>query len=133
MTKGTERLPPKEGKGQGTVLVSRIWPARAFLYAELKEAGLDVYGVDAVDDLAEALWRWPDRFGAVLLDPAEFPADEVTRAVGMARRAGLSVLLVAGSWDLDRLADRVAGARVLRKPVTIGAVVDAVRRALQAR
>ncbi|WP_025323462.1 hypothetical protein [Deferrisoma camini] len=115
------------------MLVSRIWPARAFLYAELKEAGLDVCGVDAVDDLAEALWRWPDRFGAVLMDPAGFPADDVARAVRMARRAGLSVLLVAGPWDLDRLADRVTGARMLRKPVTIGAVVDAVRRTLRAR
>ena len=133
MTKGGERLPPLEEKGQGVVLVSRIWPARAFLYAELKEAGLDVYGVDAVDDLAEAMWRWPDRFGAVLMDPAGFPADDVARAVRMARRAGLSVLLVAGPWDLDRLADRVTGARMLRKPVTIGAVVDAVRRTLRAR
>ncbi|NOY44387.1 MAG: hypothetical protein GXP50_02900 [Deltaproteobacteria bacterium] len=113
------------------MLVSRIWPARAFLYAELKEAGLDVYGVDAVDDLAEALWRWPGRFGVVLMDPAEFPADDVVRAVELARRAGLSALLVVGPWDLDRLADRTAGARMLRKPVTIGAVVDAVRRALR--
>ncbi len=133
MTKGTERLPSPEEKGQGAVLVSRVWPARAFLYAELKEAGLDVYGVDAVADLAEALWQWPRRFGVVVMDPAGFPGGDVARAVGLARRAGLDVLLVAGPWDVDRLADRAAGAWVLRKPVTIGAVVEAVRRALRRR
>ncbi|RMG87145.1 MAG: hypothetical protein D6708_13315 [Candidatus Dadabacteria bacterium] len=112
------------------VLFSARWPSRAFLYAELREAGVDVYGVDRLADLREALWRWPDRFCGILVDAAGISETHLEALGNLAARAGLLVLALAGPWDRERVRAAVPAARILAKPVSIGQVVDAVRELL---
>ncbi|GAB4259716.1 hypothetical protein [Deferrisoma sp.] len=113
-----------------SLLFSVEWPSRAFLYAELREAGVDVYGVDRLEDLREALWRWPGRFRGILVDAAGISGANLESLGNLAARAGLFVLALAGPWDRERVRAAVPTARILGKPVSVGQVVDAVRELL---
>ena len=132
MCTGTGRLHGIGEKGRGVLLLSRAWPRRALVYAALKEAGVDVYGVETPEDAAEALWSWPGRFRLLLVDVAGMEAGEVGDALGRARRAGLGGLVVAGPFERRRVPeDLPRGFRVVPKPVSVEALVAAVAEALE--
>ncbi len=123
----TGRLHAAREKGRGVLLLSRDWPRRALVYAALKEAGVDVYGVETPEDAAEALWSWPGRFGLLLLDVAGMEAAEVRAAVGRACGAGLGGLVVAGPFERHRVPEDLPGGfRVVPKPISVEALVTAV-------
>ena len=127
MCTGTGRLHDAEEKGRGVLLLSRGWPRRALVYAALKEAGVDVYGVDTPEDAAQALWSWPGRFRLLLLDVTGMGAADVQAAVDRAHGAGLGGLVVAGPFERHRVpGDLPGGFRVVGKPVSVEALVSAV-------
>lgn len=126
---GARRMEGGSGEG-GVVLVSRSWPARAFLYAQLREADVDVHGVESVEELAAAVGTWPRRFGTVLMDATAFAESEVVAATEDVRARVISLILVAGPWESGAADFERAGGKVLRKPVAVGEVVEAVRSTL---
>ncbi len=119
------------GRGQGVILLSRAWPERAFLYASLREAGLDVLGVEHPADAEAALWAWPGRFRLVLVDAGGFARRDLDRILARAGPGGADVLVLAGPFESARLPrPSPPGLRVVPKPVAVAEVVEAVVQAL---
>jgi hypothetical protein len=104
------------------------WP-RAFLRAELIERGYDATGFVTLEDAAKRLMRGRALRPALLvLDRRDQVMDESTSA--LLSRQEVPVLAVA---DIAHPGDAPAGpvVEILRRPVTIGAIADAVDRRLR--
>ncbi len=126
---GDERV--VTAKKQGVILLSRAWPERAFLYASLQEAGVDVLGVESPADAEAALWAWPERFGLVVVDVRGFARKDLDRLFSRAGPGGPGLLVLAGPFESVSLpARKPAGLRVIPKPVAVAEVVRAVCQAL---
>lgn len=123
-----QRLPKGSRSVQpGVLLLGRAWPARAYLYASLREAGVDVYGIEDPVEAAVALSRWPRRFGLLVMDAARYSRSEVAAALGLCARARVPALMLCGVFEESSLpAPLPADVSVLRKPVAVGRVVEAV-------
>jgi len=116
---------------QGVILLSRAWPERAFLYASLREAGVDVLGVESPADAVAALWAWPGRFGLVVMDARGFTRDDLDRIFSRVGPEGPGLLVLAGPFEAVLLPPhRPPGVRVVAKPVAVAEVVQAVLQAL---
>jgi len=106
------------------------WP-RAYLRAELIERGYDATGFATLRDAALRLTMSRSRRPALLiidmdmLDPHEHAADQEGRALFI--RAGVPLLIVAPA-HYHRDEDAAPLVEVLRRPVAIGDVADAVDR-----
>jgi hypothetical protein len=108
------------------IVGSEHWP-RAFLRAELIERGHDAVGFatlrDAVTGLAISPSSRPD---LIVLDLHELPvADE--ELVGSLFRYGVPIVAIAGAAEAgdERLRDH-PWAAFLRRPITIGAIVESI-------
>ena len=94
------------------------WP-RAMLRAELIERGLDAVGYITVRDAIESLpSRTPD---AIVADLRGQPMPLVEKLL----QIGVPVLVIAGMPEINDLPDR-PWAAVLRRPITLGEIADAV-------
>jgi len=94
------------------------WP-RALLRGELIEHGFDAVGFETVGDASDALlMRPPD---IIVIDVHGQP---IPQAVNLLR-IGVPVIVIAGATDVQELPD-VDWAAVLRRPVSIGEIVDVV-------
>jgi hypothetical protein len=101
------------------------WP-RAYLRAELIERGYDAEGFEALRDcLARLAARPGHRPRAIVVDLAGEAADD--RLFAAVFRKGIPMIAVAGAEDAaaSRLHD-LPWTVFLRRPVTIGAIADAV-------
>ena len=118
-------------KKQGVILLSRAWPDRAFLYASLREAGVDVLGLESPADAEAALWAWPERFGLMVVDVRGFTRKDLDRAFSLCGPGGPHALVLAGPFEAVLLPPRSPPAvRVIAKPVAVAEVVRAVLQAL---
>lgn len=104
------------------------WP-RAYLRAELIERGYDATGFVSVKDAVRRLIVARSQRPALLVvDLAGQLIDEKLRATLIGER--LPILAIAGSAYADR--DRPGlFVGVLRRPLTIGAIADAVERLMR--
>lgn len=113
---------------RGVLLLGRVWPDRAYLYASFREAGLDVYGVEEPVDAVVAADRWPRRFAVLVMDVAGYRREEVAAVAAVGNRSRLAVLLLCGPFETERLPKPLPShAAVLRKPVSVGQVLQEVR------
>lgn len=108
------------------LLIQREWPARALLKAELEEAGWEVLGADTLRlalDLSAARGFRPDVF---LVDAMGLSADagDLQDLQFMRGRAPL-LLLQSSQYDLSDAA--LSPSAILRRPFTVGDVVNALR------
>jgi hypothetical protein len=106
------------------------WP-RACLRAELIERGHDAVGFETVNDLLVALATPRPRPAAVVLVLEGLAL--TPHALGVLERTGIPLVAVAGA--VEAAAPLVRGRRwaaLLRRPVSLGAVVGAVKRVLAA-
>jgi hypothetical protein len=105
------------------------WP-RAYLRAELIERGYDAVGFPALRDALVALPIARARRRGPALVVVDLAALEVEpRLLGALGQAGAPVLGVAGAAAAeDQLVRGFPWAALLRRPVTLGAIADAVER-----
>ncbi|HLK90485.1 MAG TPA: hypothetical protein VKZ18_11355 [Polyangia bacterium] len=119
--------------GSVWIIDSEHWP-RAYLRAELIERGHDAVGFAA---LAEALVRLALRGRRPELVVVDLDGEGIDpRALDILFRAGLRVVGIGGAAAWETEARRVPShpwAGLLRRPLTIGDVADAVERQLAAR
>jgi DNA-binding response OmpR family regulator len=103
------------------------WP-RAYLRAELLERGFDADGYATVRDAVRALALSRARRPAlIVVDLSGQAGDE--RLVSALFRPGAPVVAIVGAAAASDLHTRAhPWAAVLRRPVTIGAIADAVER-----
>ncbi len=111
------------------LLIQPQWPARALLKAELEEAGWEVLGADTsrlAIDLTTARGFRPD---AVVVDTVGLSVDaaDLQELQFMRGRAPL-LLLQSSQYDPPDAA--LSPSAVLRRPFTIGDVVNALRQLL---
>jgi len=116
-----------EGPGGPRVWIVNAdhWP-RAYLRAELIERGYDATGFETVQDAIGRLRRARALRPALLIvDLHDQTFDDDSRAALL--RAGVPILVVADATHADdgRLGPPV---ETLRRPLTIGAIADAVDR-----
>jgi hypothetical protein len=108
------------------IVGSEHWP-RAFLRAELIERGHDAVGFDTLGDAVTGLATSPSsRPDLIVLDLHELPvADE--ELVGSLFRYGVPIVAIAGAAEAgdERLRDH-PWAGFLRRPITIGAIVESI-------
>ena len=94
------------------------WP-RALLRGELIEHGFDAVGYETVHDAIESLpMRPPD---AIVVDLLGQPVPQVAKLPMI----GVPVIAIGGAIELESLPDLDLAA-VLRRPVSIGEIVDVV-------
>jgi DNA-binding response OmpR family regulator len=94
------------------------WP-RALLRAELIERGFDAVGYETVRDAIDSLpWRAPD---VIVVDVKGQPMPLVERLL----KIGVPVIAVGGVPDINDLPNG-AWAAVLRRPISLGEIADAV-------
>jgi hypothetical protein len=94
------------------------WP-RALLRAELIERGFDAVGFITVDDALRAIpLRWPD---VIVVDLRNLARNEAERLFG----ASVPVIGVAGVAP-EPWTEELPFTRVLRRPISIGEIADAV-------
>jgi hypothetical protein len=122
------------GRPRGTIWIidSDHWP-RAYLRAELIERGYDAVGFAAVADALAALALHRRRPDLVVIE-LEGQRPEAMALDGLFR--GIPMLGVAGAaaWETEsRRAPAHPWAGLLRRPLTIGEIADAVERQLAAR
>mgnify|MGYP005841848815 CR=1 FL=1 len=108
------------------------WP-RAFLVAELTERGFEARGYEEVGDAVVDLYRlFRDRPAAMVLDLREQPHDAPTLRALLG--AGVPVVLVAGALELaEPLVQDLPWSAVLRRPVSVGQICDAVEELVRTR
>jgi hypothetical protein len=105
------------------------WP-RALLRAELIERGLDAIGFLSIDEAILRLAVEKQRRPRLVL--VNLTGQEVTAAaVALLSSAGAPVVGVAGA--VDTAGERLALTEVLRRPLSLGEIADAVERLLGAR
>jgi FixJ family two-component response regulator len=106
------------------------WP-RACLRAELIERSYDAVGWVALDEALAALRRPAiERPAVVVLELRGQPIDEERLAA--LESTAIPVVLIGGAIELAEPAlGRLTCARVLPRPVTLGAVADAVQELLR--
>jgi hypothetical protein len=99
------------------------WP-RASLRAELIERGYDAIGFESARDAVAALRVPGSRPGVVVADLAGQQDGEALSALA---RLGCRLLAIGGAVELGGAAARaVPWAELLRRPVSLGSVADAV-------
>jgi DNA-binding response OmpR family regulator len=110
------------------VIGSDHWP-RAYLRAELIERGYDAIGYAAIRDALAELAMFPSRRPrVVVLDLHDRIGDE--KAVEALLRHGAPVIALAGAAEAaEDLLHAHRWAALLRRPLTIGAIVEAVGQA----
>jgi DNA-binding response OmpR family regulator len=103
------------------------WP-RAMLRAELIERGYDATGYLTVDQALVELMRNPtEKPQAIILD---LGGQAITHALLSAlAREGIATVILGGAVELgDPLIRKFTWAGVLRRPFTIGEVVDRIKK-----
>lgn len=126
-----ERAPIPD-RATSVLLIAGDLNVRRFLYAELREAG---YDVTPLPGLAGALQTaLPERVGpaAIVIDVSGDP-DATPEAVEAlrARARGAPLVVIAGALGAASWAALPQPVTVLRRPVTIGEVVEALQGALR--
>ena len=114
------------------LLVAADWQSRALLLAELQEAGYSVIAAPGLRHAYRALLGGKARPRLILLDASgdEDAIPAYVEALGELAPGALLIVLV-GAYDLatwQPLRDHAA--EVLRRPLTVGEAVEAVRRGL---
>ena len=100
------------------IIDTEQWP-RALLRAELIERGFDAVGYETVRDAIDSL---PDRPpDAIVVDLKGQPMPLVERLL----KIGVPVIVVGGVPDINDLPEG-GWAAVLRRPVSLGEIADAV-------
>jgi hypothetical protein len=100
------------------------WP-RAYLRAELIERGWDAVGFASLRDcLARLITARAPRPRAIVVDLAGEAADD--RLFAAVFREGIPMIAVAGAEDAASHVRELPWAVFLRRPLTIGAIADAV-------
>lgn len=108
-------------------VVGRKWRARALLRAQLREEGYEALGMETAADALEALGRPGSSVPDVLfLDPrgGTLGPGEASLLGRIAASPPPEVLVLAGAGEECP----VAHAAVVRRPVSIAALVDRIRR-----
>ena len=104
------------------VIDAEHWP-RALLRGELIERGFDAVGYETVHDAIESLpWRRPD---AIVVDLRGQAMPQIEKLP----RVGVPVVVIGGVPEVNELPS-AAWAVVLRRPVSIGEVAQAVAASL---
>jgi hypothetical protein len=104
------------------------WP-RALLRAELIERGYDAIGFESVDDAIVRLAAdRPRRPRLVVLDLAGQPV--TPGVVALLSAGGVPVLGIAGAVEATAARETLGLTRVLRRPLSLGEIADAVDRTL---
>jgi hypothetical protein len=105
------------------------WP-RALLRAELIERGLDAVGFRSIDEAILRLAVEQQRRPRLVL--VNLTGQELTAAaVALLSSGGVPVVGVAGAQDTS--GERLGLTEVLRRPLSLGEIADAVERLLGAR
>jgi DNA-binding response OmpR family regulator len=100
------------------IINSDHWP-RALLRGELIEHGFDAVGFETLSDAFDALvTRAPD---VIVVDVHGQPTPQTVNLL----RIGVPVIVIAGATEMQDLPD-VDWAAVLRRPISIGEIVDVV-------
>ena len=107
------------------IIDAEQWP-RVMLRAELIERGLDAVGYETAGDAIESL---PSRPPNVIVANLR---GQAPRLVERLLAIGVPVLIIAGAPEIDDL-PQGAWAAVLRRPVSIGEIADAIGARLDER
>lgn len=114
------------------LLAAADWQSRALTLAELQEAGYEVMAVPGVRYAARALIRRLVAPPLILVDTHGDPDATPGHVEGLQELApGVPLILIAGAYDWaawEPLRPHLAA--LLRRPVTVGEIVAAVRRVL---
>jgi hypothetical protein len=105
------------------------WP-RAYLRAELIERGHDAVGFATILDALTRLALRPAAPAVLVIDLGSQPPNP--RQLDVLLRGGFSVLAIGGAsaWASESVRAR-PWAGFLRRPLTVGAIADAVERLLE--
>jgi DNA-binding NtrC family response regulator len=109
------------------------WP-RAYLLAELTERGYDVTGFETVRDAVVRMLVAPgDRPAMMVIDLHDQTSDQ--KALASLARQEVPAVAIAGATAVPAGGNTSASAwaALLRRPLTIGTIVDAVTRILGER
>lgn len=111
------------------LLVSAQWRSRAFLLAELQEAGYDATALPWLSSAVRALMTGRVRPKLILLDVTSDPEASLDRVQQVLRIArGASVALLVGAYDVERFASlREEVAAWLSRPIRVGRILATVR------
>lgn len=111
------------------LLISGDWRTRAFLLAELQEAGYEVVALPSVDVALSALASGRLTPGLVLLDTQPAVTRTQAEQVLYLLEEGVPVVLVVGAYEARTFAPlREKVAAFLTRPLRIEDVVGQVRR-----
>jgi CheY-like chemotaxis protein len=114
------------------LLVAEDWQSRALVLAELQEAGYEVNAQAGLPQALNHLGRHPEHPRLILLDlHGDAFATPETVAALLHLVPGAKLVLIVGVYAepvWDRFATR--GNVVLRRPVSVGEIVDQVKRIL---
>jgi DNA-binding response OmpR family regulator len=114
------------------LLISATWPERALVRAQLEEeSGNQVIGTDSVEAALD--WLATTRFALVILDTRGFAPD--LRLLEALRSSQTPLCVVTGAFDRGEWQAAVADLNVravLTRPVLIGELTRAARRAMSA-
>ena len=114
------------------LLVAEDWQSRALVLAELQEAGYEVNAQAGLRQALNHLARHPEHPPLVLLDlhGDEFATPETVDAL-LNLVPGAKLVLIVGVYA-EPIWDRFAtgGSIVLRRPVSVGQIVEQVKRIL---
>jgi CheY-like chemotaxis protein len=111
------------------LLAAANWQSRTLLLAELQEAGWDIVALPGPRPALRALLAGQVRPRLILLDVHEDPDATPGYAEQIPELApGIPLLLLVGTYDAEVWQPlRERGAEVLRRPLSVGEVVEAVR------
>lgn len=128
MTSGADKNAPPE-KPAVWLISGELWP-RAYLRAELLERGLEAVGFEAIADALGSLHdpRYPSPKLIVLdLHGLVLRRDELSAL----SRVGIPMIALGGEAELsNELVREVNWHALLKRPYTIGQVVDIIERTL---
>jgi DNA-binding NtrC family response regulator len=110
------------------VIDAEHWP-RALLRAELIERGYDAVGFTAVDEAIFRLTRERRRRPRLVL--VDLAGQALARdSVALLSAGGVPVIAVAGAQEASGAEERLGVTALIRRPVSLGQLADAVDRRL---
>jgi DNA-binding NtrC family response regulator len=118
---------PKSRYAKHVLIIAGSWSTRALIGAQLKEEGFEVIGSDTFESAVSQLEQFRIRPRLLIVESTEIVMNQDAIALLDEMCHGAPLILICGAWDCPSQLRWTGAMHELRKPVTIGQIVEKVK------
>jgi DNA-binding NtrC family response regulator len=118
---------PKSRYVKHVLVIAGSWSTRALIGAQLKEEGFEVTGSDTFESAVSQLEQSKIKPRLLVVESTEIAIDQKAISLLDEMCHGAPLILICGAWDCPSQLRWTGAMHELRKPITIGQIVEKVK------